>query len=163
MTRFLLLLCLTALLLSGCAQNARSSAESEPNTAAPAIPEGIGVNIHFTDPKPGEMKMLAAAGFRWVRMDFYWQRTEVAKGRYDFTPYDRLMNQLDQYNIRALLILDYANKLYDDGVAPYTDEGRRAFAQWAAASAQHFRGRGILWEIYNEPNIGFWTPHPSVV
>ncbi len=29
---------------------------------------GLGVNIHFTDPKPGEIKMISAAGFRWVRM-----------------------------------------------------------------------------------------------
>src|SRR5438132_624358 len=115
MPRFLLLLWLVAVLLSGCAQNARSSAWRElrvyaNDTSAPAIPEGIGVNIHFTDPQPGEMKMLAAAGFRWVRMDFYWQRIEVAKGRYDFAPYDRLMNALDQYQLHALFILDYSNK-----------------------------------------------------
>src|SRR4051812_9669584 len=30
------------------------------------LPDGIGVNIHFTDPRPGEMEMLAAAGFKWV-------------------------------------------------------------------------------------------------
>src|SRR2546428_1162256 len=127
MIRFLFLLCLAALLLSGCAQNARSSAAYKPDTSAPAIPEGIGVNIHFTDPQPGEMKLLAAAGFRWVRMDFHWQQTEVAQGRYDFTPYDRLLSTLDQYKIRALLILDYSNNLYDNGLAPYSNEGRRAF------------------------------------
>src|SRR5467141_3956599 len=131
-------------------------------TSAPVIPEGIGINIHFTDPQPGEMKMLAASGIRWVRMDFYWQRIETAKGCYDFTPYDRLMAVLDEHKIRALFILDYSNKLYDEAKSPFTSEGRRAFAQWAAASAVHFRGRGILWEIYNEPNIGFWTPHPNV-
>jgi hypothetical protein len=35
----------------------------------PAIPDGLGVNIHFTDPRPGEMEMLADAGFKFVRMD----------------------------------------------------------------------------------------------
>ena len=162
LTRFLSLLTVVVL-LSGCAQSVRSSVtKSETNTAAPVIPEGLGVNIHFTDPQPGEMKMLAAAGVRWVRMDFYWQRTETAKGRYDFTPYEQLITALDEHKIRALFILDYANKLYDEGNSPYTPEGRRAFAQWAAAAARHFRGRGILWEIYNEPNIGFWTPHPNI-
>src|SRR6185295_8981306 len=39
---------------------------------ASTIPDCLGVNIHFTDPRPGEMKMLADAGFRWVRMDFHW-------------------------------------------------------------------------------------------
>ncbi|MCC7498881.1 MAG: hypothetical protein IT160_14965, partial [Bryobacterales bacterium] len=28
------------------------------------VPNGLGVNIHFTNPRPGEMEMLAAAGFR---------------------------------------------------------------------------------------------------
>jgi hypothetical protein len=28
------------------------------------VPAAFGVNIHFTDPKPGEAKMLADAGFK---------------------------------------------------------------------------------------------------
>jgi polysaccharide biosynthesis protein PslG len=162
LSRLLLPLCFAALLSSGCAQSVRSSISNDTGTSVSAIPESIGVNIHFTDPNPGEMKMLAAAGFRWVRMDFHWQRIEIAKGQYEFAPYDRLMQTLDQYKMGALFILDYGNNYYDDGEAPYTDEARRAFARWAAASARHFRGRGILWEIYNEPNTGFWSPHPSV-
>ncbi len=59
-----------------------------------AVPEGLGVNIHFTDAKPGELEMLAHAGVRWVRMDFGWDGTEPEKGRYDFSPYDRLLAQL---------------------------------------------------------------------
>jgi len=54
------------------------------------VPEGLGVNIHFTDPKPGEMDMLSQGGFRWVRMDFAWDATERERGRYDFSAYDRL-------------------------------------------------------------------------
>jgi len=128
----------------------------------PAVPEGLGVNIHFTDPKPGEMKMLAAGGFRWVRMDFGWNGTEKERGKYDFRAYDRLLAALGEAKIRALLILDYSNKLYDDGLSPCSDEGRTAFAQWAAAAVGHFQGRGILWEMYNEPNIRFWKPKPDV-
>jgi len=106
--------------------------------------------------------MLAAAGFRWVRMDLVWQRTEPEKGKYNFSAYDRLLQALDEYNIRALFILDYANSLYDDGHAPNSALGRRAFANWAAAAVSRYRGRGISWEIYNEPNTGFWTPGPKV-
>ncbi len=128
----------------------------------PIVPQGLGVNIHFTDPRPGEMEMLAAAGFRWVRMDFTWQATERRKGEYDFRAYDRLMEALDRQGIRALFILDYGNPLYDQGMAPCSDEGRQAFARWAAAAARHFRNRGILWEMWNEPNIFFWRPKPDV-
>jgi hypothetical protein len=128
----------------------------------PTIPDGLGVNIHFTDPQPGEMRMLSAAGFTFVRMDFDWARIEKQKGVYDFAPYERLLKELDAHGLRALFILDYANPLYDDNRSPDTDEGRAAFARWAAAGAKHFKGRGVLWEMYNEPNIApFWRPKPN--
>src|SRR4029079_12333674 len=102
---------------------------------------------------PGELEMLAAAGFRFVRMDFTWAGTEPAPGRYNFSAYERLLAALDRHHIRAVLILDYSNRLYDDDLAPHTAEGRAAFARWAAAAASHFKGRGVVWEIWNEPNI----------
>lgn len=45
---------------------------------ARTVDESLGVNIHFIDPKPGELEMIAAAGFRWVRTDFIWALTEGA-------------------------------------------------------------------------------------
>jgi hypothetical protein len=129
---------------------------------APVIPQSLGVNIHFTDARPGEMKMLADAGFRFVRMDFDWAKIESTRGRYDYSAYDRLVKSLDEFGIRAVFILDYANPLYDDNRSPDSDEGRRAFARWAAESVQHFAGKKILWEMYNEPNITpFWRPKPN--
>ena len=127
-----------------------------------SIPASIGMDIHFVDPRPGEMEMLAAAGVRWVRIDFAWENTEVAPGRYDFSAYDRMVTTLGAYRISPYFILDYANKLYDNGLSPYTEEGRRAFARWASAAVEHFEGRGVIWELYNEPNFRFWRPKPNV-
>ena len=126
-----------------------------------SIPGSIGMDIHFVDPRPGEMEMLAAAGVRWVRIDFAWENTEVAPGQYDFSAYDRMVTTLASYKISPYFILDYANKLYDNGLSPYTEEGRRAFANWASAAVEHFKGRGIIWELYNEPNFRFWRPKPN--
>ena len=127
------------------------------------VTEGLGVNIHFTEPKPGEVKMIAGAGFRWVRMDFIWEITEREHGSYDFSAYDRLLKELDANNLRALFIFDYGNPLYTEGKSVRTAEARSAFARWAVAAAKHFSGRGIVWEIFNEPNVGmFWPPAPSV-
>jgi len=126
------------------------------------IPDGFGVNIGFTDPRPGEMKVLAEAGFRWVRMDLKWDATEKEPGDYDFSAYDRLMAALEPYSIHALFILDYGNPLYDNGAPPRTEVARQAFARWAVAAAKHFAGRGALWEVYNEPNHStFWPPQPN--
>ncbi len=147
-------------LLGGCTVASDCKFGSAASTSA--IPQGLGVNIHFTDPQPGEIKMIAAAGFRWVRMDLKWDATERERGRYDFAAYDRLMQALDEAKIQALFILDYGNPLYDHGAPPRTAETQQAFARWALAAAKHFSNRGVIWEIYNEPNISvFWPPQPN--
>ncbi|MFT3784673.1 MAG: cellulase family glycosylhydrolase [Tepidisphaeraceae bacterium] len=126
------------------------------------IPDGLGFNIHFTHEQPGELDQLAAAGVSTVRMDLFWARTEREPGRYDFSDYLKLMNDLDARHLRAQFILCYANPNYDAGLSPHTDAGRAAFARWAAEAAKTFRGRNVQFEIYNEPNIGFWKPKPDV-
>lgn len=153
-----MLLRIIALPIVFCASlNAQSVGLPEPSTL-----DGLGVNIHFTNPKGNQMKLLPEAGFRWVRMDFAWSGIERKKGEYFFEDYDRLMTALGEYHIRPIFILDYSNPMYDNNQSPHTSEGRAAFAKWAAASAMHFKGRGIIWEMYNEPNIKFWRPNPNV-
>jgi hypothetical protein len=123
---------------------------------------GMGVNIHFDDAKPGELEMLSQAGFHWIRQDLVWAQTEKQAGVYDFSAQDRLLASLDQFHLRALLILDYTNPLYDGGKPTCSEAGRQAFANWAVAAVTHFQGRGIIWEIWNEPDgEWFWKPKPN--
>jgi hypothetical protein len=117
------------------------------------------VNIHFTDPAQGEMEELSKT-FRWVRMDFFWGGIERTKGIYDFSAYDRLMKSLDANRVRPIFILDYGNDLYGQG-SPRTDHARSAFCNFISHAVSHFRHRGIVWEMWNEPNIGFWKPQPN--
>jgi hypothetical protein len=126
------------------------------------VPDGLGVNIHFTDAQPGELDMLAKAGFHWIRMDFNWASTEKRRGQYDFAAYDRLVSALEAHNLRAIFILDYGNPLYEPNQSVVSDRGRQAFGRWASAAATHFQGHGVLWEIWNEPNGGFWKPKANV-
>ena len=163
--RFALILLTLFLSLSISADRTRDNCPGawSPTSGPAPFDRGLGVNIHFTDPKPGEIKMIATAGFRWVRMDFVWEATERTRGHYDFSAYDRLLEGLQPFDIGALLILDYTNQLYDRGAPPRTENTRRAFADWAAAAARHFAGRRVIWEIYNEPNNKmFWQPQPDV-
>ncbi len=139
-----------------------SAQAAHPPQLPPTLRGAPGVNIHFTHARDGEMQELASAGFKWVRMDFGWGGIEREKGQYNFAEYDRLMSELEAVHITPIFILDYSNRFYDNGQSPQTDEGREAFAKWAAASVTHFKGKGIVWEMYNEPNIGFWKPHPDV-
>ena len=133
----------------------------------PSVPDGMGVQISFTIPAAGELEMIADAGFSWVRMDFDWAATEQTAGVYSFVYYDYLMLKLGQNNLRALFTLDYDNPLYNNGFSPSTPASRTAFANWAVAAMEHFADRGIVWELWNEPEMiymgnSFWTPAPNV-
>lgn len=125
------------------------------------VPDCLGVNIHFTGTEREQVDKIADGGFRFIRMDFSWVHMEKTKGVYDFKAYDELVDSLASKGIRALFILDYGNPLYDSDMAPHTDEGRAAFVKFAAAGAAHFKGKGVLWEIWNEPNGGFWRPQAN--
>jgi hypothetical protein len=127
----------------------------------PVVPDCLGVNIHFTGRNDKHVAKIAEGGFKFVRMDFFWSGIERKKGEYNFKPYDALVDSLAKRGIRPLFILDYGNDLYDKG-APHTDEGRAAFARFAAAGVAHFKGRGIVWELWNEPNGKWaWKPEPN--
>ena len=129
----------------------------------PAIPDGFGVNIHFTG-LPRDLKMIADAGFKFIRMDLVWSRVEQTKGEYKFkeSGYDALTLGCEKLGIRVLYILDYSNKLYESDRSVRTDAGRKAFTDFAEAAAKRYTGKGILWEIWNEANLEhFWSPQPS--
>ena len=141
------------------------------------VPEGVGVNIHFTRGHEADLDAIAAAGFRWVRMDFTWSRIERSARQFDWTDYDVLLEDLQKRELRAIFILDYSNPLYEKKaagknpqygkrvqrtMAPQHPESIAAFARWAAAAAGRYHDRPILWEIWNEPNITFWHPRPEV-
>jgi polysaccharide biosynthesis protein PslG len=140
------------------------------------FPQGVGVNIHFVTGHERDLDLIAQAGFKFVRMDFGWAGIERKQGVYDWAGYDELLANLDQRGIRALFILDYSNPLYEQTVtstnpishqlhkntaSPQHPESVAAFAKWAGAAAAHYRGRHVIWEIWNEPNIHFWSPKPD--
>ena len=143
---------------------------------APVLPEGVGVNIHFTTGHAKDLDLIAAGGFKFIRMDFHWSGIERKRGEYNWSEYDELTANLEQRGLRAIYILDYSNPLYEDTItitnrhtqklekvviSPQHPASIAAFARWAGAAAAHFRGRPIVWEIWNEPNIGFWQPQPD--
>jgi uncharacterized protein (TIGR03437 family) len=133
----------------------------------------LGVNIHFTDNNPA-LDAARSAGFAFVRMDLFWHLVEGSRGVYEFSGHDRLVNALAARGMKALLILDYGNPLYvsdcrpasssvpSHHCPPITEDAVQAFARFAEATARHFAGRGVIYEIWNEPNHQhFWPPAPN--
>lgn len=123
------------------------------------VPDGLGVNIHFAGRSQENVNKIADAGFKFIRMDFVWGAIETKKGQYNFQAYDELVDSLASKGIRVLFILDYGNGLYNS--PNNTEDGRQAFAAFAKASVTHFKGKGVLWEIWNEPNRVLWGASPN--
>jgi polysaccharide biosynthesis protein PslG len=136
------------------------------------VASGVGVNIHFSRGHEPDLDLMAAAGFKFARMDFFWADTERKKGVYDWSAYDELTGNLERRGLCAYYIFDYSNPLYEEMVpdkksgrvlaSPQHAESVAAFARWAAAAARHFQGRRVIWEIWNEPNGSFWQPEADV-
>ena len=106
-------------------------------------------------------------GVKWARCQTGWARTETAKGTYDFTWLDDVVDGLLAVGVRPWFNLGYGNPLHVAGAdetavgwAPVFDEGaRQAWVRYTGAIADHFAGRVRHWEIWNEPNIPhFWKP-----
>ena len=147
------------------------------NIFGPSHQVCAGINIHFVTGHEKDLDMIAAAGFKFIRMDFGWQSIEREKGTYNWATYDELTANLEKRGLRAIYILDYSNSLYEEpsdaknpitgkvqksSASPQHPESIAAFARWAAAASGHFKGSNIIWEIWNEPNITFWKPKPDI-
>ena len=108
---------------------------------------------------------LPATGVSWLRLQSGWQRTERAKGVYDFAWLDAIVDSLVALGLKPWMCLCYGNGLYGGGaekvfgavgVPPiFTDEQRRAWRAYVTATVAHFRGRVAAWEVWNEPD-GTW-------
>lgn len=108
---------------------------------------------------------VAQLGVKWARLQSGWQRTEKEKGVYDFRWLDKIVDKMISIGVEPWLCLCYGNELYSEqakvvfgavGVPPiHTQEERIAWANYAKATAEHFKGRVHYYEVWNEPD-GKW-------
>jgi len=128
------------------------------------IPDGYGVNIHFTG-KQVDINLIHDAGFKMARTDIFWSSIEEEKGVYDFenNGYDTLTKELMKAGIRPYYVLDYSNLLYEEhGASIVTDKGREAFNRYVDEVTSRYKNKGIIWEVWNEPNLDSWEPQPNI-
>lgn len=127
----------------------------------------FGVCLHYGQRKgqlPRNYDLLRRIGGRWARDEYGWGAIERKRGQYVFGDYlDRMMAGARGAQVQPLHILDYANALYDGGRSPATPEAQQAFAAYAFAMVSKYKDVCNHWEVYNEPNIGFWKPKPDAV
>jgi hypothetical protein len=131
---------------------------------AASVPDNAGVNTGVTTLglDDEDFVKMRKSGINYIRFDLIWEEIEKVKGRYVWGRFERVMAKIKQHDIRPILILDYNNKLYDPEAGGIrSDEARDGYANFAAAAVARYNQqmRGIIWEIWNEPNSdGSWKP-----
>lgn len=121
----------------------------------------FGVGVHVGQNRNGlaaTEKALAQLGVTSFRDEVFWHRIETKAGVLVFPDslkdLDQLVTDAAKQGRRPLLILDYGNKLYDDGGQIRSPEGIAAYVRYVRFVVRYFRGRVDQFEVWNEWNIG---------
>ncbi len=97
------------------------------------------------------------AGIKWGRQDFTWKKIERPQGVYTWEPYDRLVDQCHTHGLAIFGNLAYEPAFHD----PRTAEGVAAYVAFAREATKRYKGKVDYWQIWNEPNGGFWKGSPE--
>ena len=118
----------------------------------------FGVQTHFAQGYPPEaMEVVAIGGIKTIRDELYWSRVESRKGEYAFMPTYWYMEYAHRAGIRPLIVLSYANPLYDENNAPVSPEGLQAYADYGLAVVETYGPMLEGVEVWNEYNCGVGT------
>ncbi|MET0377264.1 MAG: calcium-binding protein, partial [Rhizorhabdus sp.] len=121
----------------------------------------LGATSHFS--QGWDLSLLDAAaplGVRHLRDEIGWASIEKVPGVYDFSSLDvAYVDRLLSKGFMPTLVFQGGNPLYDGGATPFTAAGRAAFADFVAATVQHFQGVRSI-EVGNEFNSNDFVSGP---
>jgi hypothetical protein len=111
-----------------------------------------------------ELSGMVALGIKWVRFDIEWGFVQYSSpDNYDWSRYDKIVDGLNKYGLKALPILTYSPEWARvpgcRGGSHCPPAKPNTFAVFAEAAVNRYKGKGIhYWEIWNEPNsYDFWA------
>lgn len=130
-------------------------------TLDPESPFGVGLYLYrwhaagrHTRERMTELASLARrAGVKWTREEFNWSLIEPTEGNYRWDFYDDLVDVASAEGISIYGLLCYWSPYAD----AYTEQGVEQYCRWARAVVHRYKTRVKHWEIWNEPNIFFWS------
>jgi len=128
-------------------------------TLAQRAPLQVGAGVHVGlgwYPMQGAKQALIDQGLTF-RDEVPWDHLETTRGALKFPAsmqaLDDLVTSAAKAGVRPLLILDYGNKLYGEGLLQ-SDEQIAAYVRYVRFVVKHFAGRVNQFEVWNEWNFG---------
>jgi len=125
--------------------------------------------VFYQDPISLEYPLvdkITEAKFKRVRFDVSWASVETVAGVYDFTSQDLVHAGIISRGLIPIYILAYGNPLYTtyiDGVTSIQNQTEAdAYIAFCEEVVNRYKDDGVLFEIWNEPNIEFfWKPQTN--
>ncbi len=112
---------------------------------------------------------LEPLGFKKIRIQGGWAKTEKVKGVYDFAWLDRIIDDARARGLTVWLQTSYGNPIYKGGGTPFlkggmpnSPEGIAAWDNWIDAMAKRYAGK-VEWEMWNEPDINKKTTKRATI
>ncbi len=122
----------------------------------------VGACTHFGQGKgllDQNLNSLRQAGIASIRDEVVWGALEREQGKLTMPErFDEYVRRAAGQGVNVLLILDYGNRLYDDGDRPRSPEAIEGFCRYAEFVVRHFGQSVRLYEIWNEWDIGIGVP-----
>ncbi len=123
---------------------------------------GLGMNTHMereaTEDLRDSMRILSLCGVKWIRAWWGWGMAEKEVGRFDWAEYDRQLEVVQGAGMEIMPILLRYYPAYEHEWSGEVDRIQRPpydMDQWASfvrTTADHYRGRVKVWEVWNEAN-----------
>ncbi len=144
--------------------------------AAPLYKETLAMAGIFPWVSQNNWKQSIARAKSWgyirARIDMKWDMVETTQGQYNFSLFDNMYNELTAQGMTPIFILCYNNRFYSP-TGSVTSNGnqvgitdannRQGYVNFVKAAANRYKGKGVIWEIWNEPDLPkFWNnPNPQ--
>jgi hypothetical protein len=100
----------------------------------------------------------------WIRHDFAWDAIEPLQGGYTWAGFDRLVSAARARGIHVIATITYTPAWANGGHSDhdYAPTSADQFGRFAGEVAARYAPQGLhAYEIWNEPNIGYWLPTPD--
>lgn len=157
---------LAVMVVVACAAGIITSAHSSAAKNAPSV--GINSFDPFANPSGFDeecgwfISQISELGIGSVRVRFPWNMIEPERGKYDWSLLDKLVDSYIQAGLHVHGVLSGPSAWSQDGVAPASEDERKAFAQFAGEATARYKTTIPSWEVWHTPNLATsWAPKPD--
>lgn len=108
---------------------------------------------NYREPIARVCDLAQRASVKWTREEIQWHATEPAEGQFEWKFYDDVVDIAHDHGISVYGLLCY----WSGWAAKDTPQGVDQYCRWVRQVVRHYKGKIKHWEIWNEPNIFFWS------